>query len=501
MDDNRIDKDKINIFEDRIDNQQRTPDIGEDGIIEGNYIDITDMKSKNNLDFQTNGEKSSYYSETILNDSKNTGKSSSFKKIVAGILIASIVGGSMMGVGMGIARPIAENLIASKSEQAQIKESAFAFNGNESSNNNIVEIDTDIETTNVSPASAIAKNVGPSVVGITNTFSIVDFFDRVYDNESSGSGIIFDSTDDRVYIVTNNHVIESNNPQTQSIVITFLGDQKLEADIVGTDSETDLAVLSVEKSGMSQDTLNRIRVAKFGDSSQLQVGELAVAIGNPLGERFSNSVTQGIISGLDRKISTTDKEFTVIQTDAAINNGNSGGALVNSKGEVIGINTLKVKTSGVEGMGFAIPTNIAKPVIEELRNKGYISRPYLGIIMNGTVTEQLSQIWGLPVGVMIADVNTGSAAAKAGLQAGDIITEFDGEKITSTDQLSQIIKSHKVGDKITIKFVRSGKTQLETVVELQDSGRKSEQTATPQSQNGSQDYEYGYTFPFEIWGN
>lgn len=450
----------------------KTPKIGKDGVIEGNFSDVT----------QQSNESKTYYSETISNE-KPKSSTSSFKRFIATVLVASIVGGPMIGVGMGLAKPIVENFLVPMITQKETTEKeTFAFNKNIAT-----QLSTNVENTSVSPASVISKNVGPSVIGITSTISVADFFNRATDTQSSGSGIIFNEDNDKIYIVTNNHVIDS----AKTVVVTLSGDQKVPASLVGRDAETDLAVISVNKSDMTPESLSKIVIAKFGDSSQLQVGELAVAIGNPLGEQFSNSVTQGIISGLDRKISTTDREYTVIQTDAAINTGNSGGALVNSKSEVIGINTIKL-TSGVEGMGFAIPTNIAKPIIEELMNKGYISRPYLGILMQ-MVTEQDAKMYDIPVGIMVVNVIENSGAAIAGIQQGDIITNFDGEKITSTEQLSQLIKKHSTGDKVTIKLVRNGKIPLEVSVVLQDSGAKNQTTVTPQnSQNNQQGQKYYY---------
>lgn len=494
--DGEVNESKVIILEDKMKDKQEyeneAPHIDSDGMIEGKYIDITEINRNNRNNNKT------YYTETVLNEEKPKKGYSRFKRFIAGVLIASLIGGPMVKVGFGLVKSF--NSRSSASSSTNISSNSNAA----SSSVNAIEL-SNIENTSVSPASVIAKNVGPAVVGITNTLSVKDFFsNRERNTQSSGSGIIFDETNDKIFIVTNEHVVSVNSyTSQQSIVVTLSGDQKLEAEIVGVDEETDLAVLSVDKSSMSAETLSKIVVAKFGDSSQLQVGELAVAIGNPLGEQFSNSVTQGIISGLDRTVTTTDRVYTVIQTDAAINNGNSGGALVNSKSEVIGINTLKATTNGtseVEGMGFAIPTNIAKPIIEELMNKGYISRPYLGIVMEGTVTEQLSQIYGVPVGVMVESVTEGSSAANAGIKSGDIITAFDGEKIMSTEQLSQLIKSHKVGDKVIIDLVRNGKNPLSLNVELQESKGQSTQNIIQQNKQDTSDYYDDYfSFPFGFW--
>ncbi len=427
------------------------PTIGSDGIIEGNYVDITN---------QSNGNRNSYYSETIKND-EQTYKHSSFKRFIAGVLIASIIGGPMIGVGMQIGKPFAENIIAPMLAKRNVENKQnFSF-----VDENIKQINTSVEDTSISPAKVIAKNVGPSVVGITSTILTTDFFNRAYNSDSNGSGIIFNIDNEKVYIVTNNHVIEG----AKTVVVTLSGDQKVEATIVGGDRQTDLAVISLDKADMTQESIDNLVIAKFGDSSKLEVGELAVAIGNPLGLAFSNSVTQGIISGIDRQIQVEDRNLTMIQTDAAINPGNSGGALVNSKSEVIGINTIKYSDSKVEGMGFAIPTNIAKPIIEELMNNGYISRPYLGIRGN-TITEELSQIYNLPIGVLVSTVTPNGPAALAGIQSNDIITEFNGEKITSMDQLTSLLKKYKVSDKVSIGIIRNGSSKTTVTVILKDSG-------------------------------
>ena len=191
-----------------------------------------------------------------------------------------------------------------------------------------------------------------------------------------------------------------------------------------------------------------------------------MAIGNPLGDAYDNTVTAGVISALNRKIQIADKELTLIQTDAAINPGNSGGALVGSRGTVIGINSIKLVDTSVEGMGFAIPINVAKPIIEELVNKGSVSRPYLGI-MGQDINEDVSELYEIPIGVLVRQVIEGSGADAAGIQAGDIIIEFDGEKITSMKQLTKIIESHKVGDKIEVKLIRDGSYKKTVPVTLQ----------------------------------
>jgi len=246
--------------------------------------------------------------------------------------------------------------------------------------------------------------------------------------------------------------------------------------LIGKDSKTDLAVLKINATNLT--------AAKLGDSSKLEVGELAVAIGNPLGESFAGTVTSGIISGLNRNLQSDYGAVNLIQTDAAINPGNSGGPLVNSNGEVIGITSVKLTSTDssdtqdqfgmfhsqgtlVEGMGFAIPINEAKPIIDELIKHGYVERPMMGVSVQ-EVTQQDAAQYNIPVGLYIAQVQQGSGADEAGLQAGDVITAVDGTKVETFDSLQSIINKHKVGDTITVTFWRNGKT-LSTKVKLMSS--------------------------------
>ncbi len=368
----------------------------------------------------------------------------SFKQYIAGIFTASVVGGLCIGVGAGFT----QNLISSNNSTATTLQEDFKF---QNINNNPVEL-TQVKYIPTISTSQISSSVGPSIVYIESTIVTTDYFNRSYEQTGSGSGIIYKETDDKYYIATNNHVIEDAN----KILVTLESGQIVEAKLTGSASQTDLAVIEIEKSVLTSETLSSIAVAVFGNSDELQVGETAIAIGNPLGAQFDNSVTQGIISALNRQIQVDDKNLTVIQTDAAINPGNSGGALVNSNAEVIGINSVKIATTGVEGMGFAIPSNTAVPILEDLIANGSIKTAFLGI-KGMDVTEDLAGIFGLPVGVYVGEVIEGGPAEKAGLQAEDIILEFNGEKILSMEQLSETIKNSKVGETIILKVVRNSK--------------------------------------------
>jgi len=287
----------------------------------------------------------------------------------------------------------------------------------------------------LSPVVPIAKKVSPSIVAIEIKSSSTDFFGQRFERKGTGSGIIIDS---QGHIVTNNHVVEG----AQNLTVILKDGTELDAVLVGRDPTSDLAVIKVEKSGLP--------VAELGDSSKLEVGELAVAIGSPMSTEFAGSVTAGIISGIDRKVALGDKTLTLIQTDAAINPGNSGGALVNGEGKVIGINTVKFAQSAVEGMGFAIPINEAKPIIDQLIKNKKIIRPYLGI-QGITVTKEDAEKYDLPQGVYVHEVMPFSGAEQAGIKKGEVITKVGDKRIYKIEELVSIISKSKVGDVLKLE--------------------------------------------------
>ena len=281
----------------------------------------------------------------------------------------------------------------------------------------------------------------------------------------TGSGAIYKVAGDKAYIFTNYHVIAGS----EEVEVMYQNGDRVKAEIVGADPYTDLAVLSVSSKGA--DT-----VLKFGNSDVLKVGEPAIAIGSPLGTGFASSVTLGIISGINRSVPVDtdgDKEYdwemNVLQTDAAINPGNSGGPLINIAGEVVGINSMKVSTNNVEGMGFAIPINDAASIIQQLEEKGEVVRPMIGITMIDAayLSAEDRQQLGLPKdldgGVVVQSVLPNSSAADAGLKQWDVITHFDGEEIKNGNQLRQAIYSSKIGAKIEVKFIRQGKKETATL--------------------------------------
>ena len=297
-----------------------------------------------------------------------------------------------------------------------------------------------------SPVVAIAAKAGPSIVGVKVSYMTQSFF-GTQEADEEGSGIIYSEDG---YIITNYHVIESAiNNNTAVVAISIPNDEKTyEAKIIGGDEATDLAVVKIDKTGLTP--------AEFGESSKLNVGELAVAIGNPLGQEFAGSVTVGYISALNREITTDGRTYNLVQTDAAINPGNSGGALVNSTGQVIGINTVKISVTGVEGLGFAIPIDDAMPIIKELIEKGKIVRPYLGI-SGIDLDEMTAKRNNLVKGIYVAQVLNGSPAKEAGIQKGDVIVKFEGTDTITMQKLNQIKNTKKIGDTVTITVNRAGK--------------------------------------------
>jgi serine protease Do len=373
-------------------------------------------------------------------------KKSNLKTYICLVLITSIISSSIVG-------GILYSSFSAKlnSQAAQTSSELFTNNGN--SAQAVKTGTTSSSNGNMYSAVDIAKKVGPSIVGVrmTVTSSISQYFRGANQQATSeGSGIIISSDG---YIMTNYHVVEYADPKSgvssQALLEVFLPDGKqAQAKFIGGDDENDLAVIKVN--------LTNLPVAELGDSSKLEVGEPAVAIGNPLGMEFAGSVTVGVISALNRQVETEDKTLNLIQTDAAINPGNSGGALVNSKGQVIGINTVKISETGVEGLGFAIPVNDAKPVVQQLVKYGYVKgRPFIGI-SGQEITQVMSARYGLPVGIYIVDVTSGSGAQKAGIEKGDVLISLAGKTVKTMSDVNTIKKGYKAGDTVDAVIVRNG---------------------------------------------
>ena len=307
------------------------------------------------------------------------------------------------------------------------------------------------------PVVDVAEKLGPAVVGITTKGAMYDWWtnQRYVVEKESGSGVIFD---ERGYIVTNYHVVEGAVERRDKLVVVTADGRELEGRVVGSDKATDLAVVKVEPQGV------KLPVAVFGDSSKLKVGELAVAIGNPVGREFMRTVTVGVISGLNRKVRYGDREFELIQTDATINPGNSGGPLANAQGEVIGINTLKLTMQNVENMGFAIPINAVKGIVSDLMAHGRVIRPWLGVL----VTEKDAAAYNFNVvierGLFVIKAYYGQPAYMGGVRPGDVLLAIDGAPLDTLADLQKILQNKKVGQQVTLSVLRGGKQRDITVV-------------------------------------
>ena len=365
----------------------------------------------------------------------------------SGILGTSIVIGTCFGI------PTIKNFIltTNSSSNKTSLESNLSTSTDNSVNTSLLSISNYSDT-----GVYVAQKVLPSVVGIKVEYSVSSVF---YRNQSTatasaeGSGIIISEDG---YILTNNHIINSSSnssfyeiSKANKIIVSLYNDEtEYEATIIGTDEQTDLAVIKIDKTGLTSATL--------GNSDTIQVGEFAMAIGNPLG--MQSSVSSGMISAVNRKVTSDNKSYTLIQTDTAINSGNSGGALVNSKGEVIGINTLKMSGSGIEGMGFAIPINSAKPIAEQLIEYNKVKRPYIGII-GRDIDEQTAKNNNLVTGIYVLNIEEFSAAEKAGIKIGDVITEFNGTKVSTMDELNDLKNSLSIGTEVTLTINRNGESK------------------------------------------
>lgn len=322
-----------------------------------------------------------------------------------------------------------------------------------------------ISLSNYSDTAVYAANkILPSIVGIKIEYTVnaTSIFGRTGTSTAtaSGSGIIISEDG---YILTNNHVVSSSSSEASSyyqiseatkISVTLFNDEtEYEAKIVGQDEQTDLAVIKIEKTGLTK--------AEFADSDDVKVGEFAMAVGNPV--NMTSTVTTGIVSAVNRKITDSDgKTYKCIQTDAAINSGNSGGALVNSEGKVIGINTLKLSGTGIEGIGFAIPINSTTDITSQLIQYSKVKRPYIGI-SGIDLDESTAKKYNLVVGVYVKSVEDFSAAEKGGLKSGDVIIEADGKSIKTMDELNEIKNSHNIGDEMKLKINRDGNEKEITI--------------------------------------
>ena len=413
---------------------------------------INDVKEKKNTNFKT-------VSSSNMYNTKRT-KSGFGKSVVlpfcSGVIGCVVVIGTCFGV------PSIRSKILNNSTSSIINNTSSSSS---SSNSGYV---SQVNLSNYSDTAVYAANkILPSIVGIKLEYTVNNSMLQMFGKSSSstatatGSGIIISEDG---YILTNNHVVSSSSSSSNSsyyqvseasklTVTLFNDDTEYEAKIVGKDEQADLAVIKIEKSGLSK--------AEFADSDSIKVGEFAMAVGNPIG--MQSSVTCGIVSAVNRQVTDSDgKQYTLIQTDAAINSGNSGGALVNSEGKVIGINTLKLSGTGIEGMGFAIPINSTTDITSQLIQYSKVKRPYIGIT-GIDLNEETAKTYNLVTGVYVKSVEDFSSGEKAGIKAGDVIIEADGTKISSMDDLNKIKNSHKIGDEMKIKVNRNGQEKDLTI--------------------------------------
>lgn len=426
--------------------------------------DVTSVETNESNEF--NNTEKVVLEETVLNEENKTeeiqknlnqakGPKYSYKKGIAlGLAGVILCGGSLgycLGLGLNTSKAITDAITG-----------GFSF----STSSDTTE-STPVASSNlVASEDSIAKvvnSVENSVVNISiKTQSSTNWFGQTYESEGSGSGIIYKVDGDTVYIITNNHVVES----ASSVNVSITGEEQVSSKLVGKDASSDLAVISVSKADLNKAGITDITAAKFGNSDDIQVGENVVAIGNALGQ--GKTATLGIISAQNKEINIDGKTLTVMQTDAAINPGNSGGALVNTSGEVIGINTAKLSSDAVEGTGYSIPISTAQPIIQTLMEKGTVDKPYLGI-QGYTIDETFEKIYGINIpGVFISKIETGSAAEKAGLQVTDIITAIDKTAVTNIETLSNEITKHKSGDAISLTIIRNGSQEMTITATLQN---------------------------------
>lgn len=436
------------------DNQERNPNYYEKMESENQYYTNTNTYTEPQQEAKEKKAKK-------VKIKKKHGFGAALGKTAAIALVFGMVSGSVF-YGTGYALDYANGKVISSENQDTLQTSSSNSSGKLSA--------TNVSTaTTVNDVSDIVENVMPSIVSITNMGQqTVNFFGQklTQDTEGAGSGIIIGQTEDTIYVATNNHVVANAN----QLMVTFIDDQSVTAEIKGTDASTDLAVLAVAVSDIPKDTLSQIKVATLGDSDNIRVGESAIAIGNALG--YGQSVTTGVISALNREVTVQDETTgtsvtnDLIQTSAAINPGNSGGALLNMKGEVIGINSVKYSDEDVEGMGFAIPISQAEPIINDLINREVVDEAdtaYFGIA-GQDVTSDISEAYGMPEGIYVTQVKQGTAAEEAGIQKGDIITEFDGKKVSSMEGLRDNLQYYAAG------------TTVDVVIQKNQNGEWQEQT-------------------------
>ena len=378
------------------------------------------------------------------NGSKNNknGMGKKAAKLVAAAAVFGLVAGACF-VGVSVAKdklyPSTADRIETTSGTTSAK-SETSSSGSSSSSSNV---------------ASVVNEVMPSVVSITSTIQSSNYYGfGTQESEGAGSGFIVAKTKDNLMIATNNHVVSD----ATSLTVGFADDTTAKATVVGTDSSADLAVISVKLSDIKDSTASKIKVATLGSSDDLKVGEEVVAIGNALG--YGQSVTTGVVSAKNREISLTDGTMNLLQTDAAINPGNSGGVLINMDGQVVGINNAKLEDTSVEGMGYAIPITTAKTILTDLMNASSVSTKdaaFLGVV-GRDINESYSSALGIPSGIYVSQVVSGSPAEKAGISAGDVITKFEGNNVSTMSGLKEKLALKKANTKVKITFKRANQS-------------------------------------------
>lgn len=403
--------------------------------------------------------------------------------VLSGLIFGSVSGVAMVGVGRASQFMSGRNMAAVQESTGAAVASGNSAQENSSSGASTMLADGNKNSTIVTAASSgtaktvseIAQDTMPQVVSITNTIKYKQYGYSMFgfggeteaEGAASGSGVIVGKTDSELLVATNHHVVEDST----ALSIQFVDGTSVDAQIKGEDSDADLAVVAVKLSDIPEETLAKIEIAEFGDSDALQVGDQVVAIGNALG--YGQSVTTGIISAKDRDVQTsTGTESGLLQTDAAINPGNSGGALLNMSGQVIGINVAKYSSTDVEGMGYSIPSNKAREIINTLANKETRSkvsdenRGYLGIQAK-TIDATTAEAYGMVQGIYVYKIVENSAAAASELQEKDIIVKFDDQSVTSLDDLQNLLSRYSAGETINLTVKRpSGSTYEEKVISI-----------------------------------
>ena len=426
-------------------------------------------------------------SNSDKHDKKDGGKNK-FMKSLALCIVLALVFGVVAGAAFQVTGYIGSKVTTSEASSDQvITDSSEVEKALENAGQTTTTTSGDSVST-VYDVSAVAEAAMPSLVSITNMGEqeIQSFFGTYTQaSESSGTGIIVGKNDDELLIATNNHVVEGS----EQLNVCFIDNEIVSALVKGTDATNDLAVIAVSLSDIPEETLNKITIAQLGDSDSLKIGEPVIAIGNALG--YGQSVTTGVISALDREVTIENMTSSLIKTDAAINPGNSGGALLNMQGQVIGINSAKLASSQVEGMGYAIPISTAEPIIDDLMNRKTRTtvdedkRGYLGI-SGVDVTSDISKQMGIPTGAYVAAVVDGSAADKAGLKKGDVITKFDGSGVSSMTSLKELMSYYEAGETVDITFKRADNGEYtEQTVQITLSDQSAVQQDSGSQNNGN----------------